>query len=97
MTQITGINRVDMGVEGEDAGTPADAADDAAESVNADFVKSDFLHLVFDHLNHSRFLARMGGSGDQFHEETDDFIFQFQAALCNHLMGPIHIQCTPMG
>ena len=54
----------------------ADAAQDVAHGVDADFVEAHLLHLLSDALNDRTFVGALPGNGDQVAQKANHICFQ---------------------
>ena len=59
-----------MDIEGDHAPAPSNAPDDIAETINADAVETNFLHLLFDDGDDIPFPGGKGLGADQVGEEA---------------------------
>jgi len=95
LRQISGIDGVNMGVESDQPRPAADAADDAAQAVDAHLVKPGSLHLLFDHLDDLLLFSRVGGGAHQLHQKAGDFAFQLFSPGSDFLINRIHLFILP--
>ena len=84
-SQVAGIDGVDVGVEGDDARALADPPDDVAQTVNADLVEPDLLHLLLDDGDDLLLLGGKGRGADQVRQEADGFLFERLGAFAEWL------------
>ena len=73
--RVADVHGVDVGVEGDDARAVADAAEDVAHAVDADFVVAALEHLALDAADDVAFLRADRLDGDEVAEETHDVSF----------------------
>src|ERR1019366_6654600 len=69
---IADTHGVDMGIHHDDGFRGADAAQDIAHTVDADFIEAGLLHLLADALNDGALVGAFAGDGDQVAEKTND-------------------------
>ena len=73
--RVADIDRVHVGVEGEDARAVADAAEDVAHRIDADLVVAAGLHLGLDAADDVALLGAERLDGDEIAEEADETAF----------------------
>jgi hypothetical protein len=69
-----------MRIESNHARPGADPADDATQSVNADFIEADGLHFFAYYLDDVLFFGRMRWSADEITENANSFLFKSAGA-----------------
>src|SRR5208282_1947218 len=87
LREVAGINRVHVAVERDHAFVPADAANDVAETVNADSIEADFLHLFLDDSDDVLFPGREGLSADEVGQKSHGVLLHRLGAFPDQVVG----------
>ena len=81
--RICDADGIDMGVHGDDVFSVSDATQNVTHLVDADFVKADFFHFLFDALDDFFFLTAFGRNGDHIAQEFRHVVAVFFGSLNN--------------
>jgi hypothetical protein len=91
---VAGIDGVNVGVEGNDARPLANPPDNAAQTVHANLVEPDLLHLLLDDLDHLLLFGGKGRRADKVREEANGILFERFGSLLNGFVGRVHSESS---